>query len=44
MKVAEAVIKAALETGVAGRERLAVGKDHSNAQFVWKNSENSGRD
>ena len=28
-KVAEAVIKAAVETGVAGRERLAAGKDHS---------------
>jgi len=28
-KVAEAVIKAALETGVAGRERLAAGRDHS---------------
>jgi malate dehydrogenase (oxaloacetate-decarboxylating) len=29
-KVAEAVIKAAVETGVAGRERLAVGRDQSN--------------
>jgi malate dehydrogenase (oxaloacetate-decarboxylating) len=28
-KVAEAVIKAAFETSVAGRERLALGKDHS---------------
>lgn len=29
LKVAEAVIQAAAETGVAGRERLAAGKDHS---------------